>query len=133
MRWRILVSLLSLAVIFFGVRYAVTRERIRSPQHLHAMYEKTNKDYFDGQLPDVNLKSGNLSDENAMGITSTEWDIEKEQERFYIVIDPHWNTSDDEALSVMQHESCHVATWGEAPDPHGPLFQECMKRFKTEK
>ena len=36
MRWRILVSLLSL-IICFGVGYAVGRERLRDPDHLHAL------------------------------------------------------------------------------------------------
>ena len=42
MRWRILVSLLSLAIICFGVGYAVGRERLREPDHLHALYQQTN-------------------------------------------------------------------------------------------
>ena len=41
MRWRILVSLLSLA-ISFGIGYAVGRERLRDPDHLHALYQETN-------------------------------------------------------------------------------------------
>ena len=40
MRWRILVSLLSLAIICFGVGYAVGRERLRDPDHLHALYQE---------------------------------------------------------------------------------------------
>jgi hypothetical protein len=55
MRWRILVSLLSLAIICFGVGYAVGRERLRAPDHLHALYQETNKEFFNGQLPDVEL------------------------------------------------------------------------------
>lgn len=124
MRWRILVSLLSLAVICFGVRYAVGRERLRDPDHLHDLYQQINKEFYDGQLPDVELKAHSLSDEKADGITYRE-----AEDRFVIVLDPYWNTSEDEALSVMKHESCHVATWGQEPEDHGPLFQECMKRF----
>jgi SprT-like family len=125
---RILVSLLSLAVICFGVRYAVGRERLRSPAHLHALYQQTNKEFFGDQLPDVVVKSHDLSDEKAEGVTYKET-----EDRFVIVLDPKWNTSEDEALDTMRHESCHVATWGEEPDVHGPRFQECMKRFEIEK
>ena len=57
MLWRILVSLLSLAIICFGVGYAVGRKRLRDPDHLHALYQETNKEFFDGQLPDVGLKA----------------------------------------------------------------------------
>lgn len=128
MRVRILVSLFSLAVIFFGVRYAVGRERLRNPAHLHALYQQTNSAFFDGKLPDVVLKVEDLSDKNADGVTYKE-----SEDTFVIVLDPNWNTSEDEALDTMRHESCHVATWGEEPDPHGPRFQECMKRFEKEK
>jgi SprT-like family len=125
MRWRILVSLLSLAVICFGVGYAVGRERLRDPDHLHVLYQETNKQFFGGQLRDVEVKSHDLSDEDAAGIT-----YEKMKDRFVIVLDPKWNTSEDEAVDTMRHEACHVATWEEQePDPHGPPFQECIKRF----
>jgi hypothetical protein len=122
---RILVSLLSLAVICFGVRYAVGRESLRNPVHLHALYQQTNKEFFGDQLPDVVVKSLDLSDEKAEGVTYKET-----EDTFVIVLDPKWNTSEDEALDTMRHESCHVATWGEEPDVHGPRFQECMKRFE---
>jgi hypothetical protein len=129
MRWRILVSLLSLAIICFGVGYAVGRERLRDPDHLHALYQETNKRFFSGQLRDVEVKSHDLSDEDAAGIT-----YEEMKDRFVIVLDPKWNTSDDEALRTMRHEACHVAAWDvmDPKDVHGPPFQECMKRF-TEK
>ncbi len=107
MRWRILVSLLSLATICFGVRYAVGRERLRRPDYLHALYQETNKEFFDGQLPDVVLKVEDLSASDAEGVTYKET-----EDAFVIVLDPNWNTSEDEALRTMRHESCHVATWG---------------------
>jgi len=128
MRVRVLVSLLSLGVICFGVRYAIGRERLRTPEYIHALYQETNKDFFDGQLPDVAVKVEDLSEAKAEGETYKE-----SEELFVIVLDPKWNTSEDEALHTMRHESCHVATWGQEPDPHGPLFQECMKRFERAK
>jgi SprT-like family len=125
---RILVSLLSLAVICFSVRYAVGRERLRDPNYLHALYQDTNEEFYGGQLPDVRVKSHDLSDEEAKGETYKET-----EDRFVIVLDPNWNTSNGEALETMRHESCHVATWGQESDEHGPRFQECMKRFESEK
>jgi len=106
----------------------VGRERLRSPDHLHDLYQKTNKEFFGSQLLDVEVKAHDLSEEKAEGIT-----YQEAEDRFVIVLDPNWNTSEDEALDTMRHESCHVATWGEEPDPHGPRFQECMKRFETGK
>jgi hypothetical protein len=120
--------LLSLAVICFGVRYAVGRERLRDPNYLHALYQDTNKEFFGGQLPDVRVKSHDLSDEKAKGETYKETEY-----RFVIVLDPKWNTSNVEAVETMRHESCHVATRGQEPDEHGPRFQDCMKRFESEK
>ncbi len=35
-----------MAVICFGVRYAIEREKLRSPDHLHVLYQETNKDWF---------------------------------------------------------------------------------------
>jgi hypothetical protein len=128
MRVRILVSLLSITVICFGVRYAVGRERLRSADYLHALYQQTNRGFFEGQLRDVEVKVHDLSDEKAEGIT-----YQETEDRFVIVLDPYWNTSETEALDTMRHESCHVATWGQEPDEHGPRFQECMKRFEKEK
>jgi hypothetical protein len=127
MRWRISISLLSLAIVCFGVGYAVGRERLRSPDHLHDLYQKTNKEFFGGQLGDVELKSHDLSDEKAEGIT-----YQVAENRFVIVLDPKWNTTEAEALDTVRHESCHVATWDvmDPEDPHGLPFQECMKRFK---
>jgi hypothetical protein len=120
MRWRILVSLLSLAIICFGVGYAVGRERLRDPDHLHALYQETNKQFFGGQLCDVEVKSHDLSDEDAAGITYQEM-----PDRFVIVLDPKWNTSENEALRTMRHEACHVATWDvmDPNDVHGPPFK----------
>lgn len=126
MRARNLIPLLSVATIFFGVRYAIGREQLRSPGHLHALYQKTNREFFDSKLPDVALEVEDLSNDNAEGETYMMND------RFVVVLDPKWNTSESEALDTMRHESCHVATWDvtDPKDPHGPPFQECMKRFE---
>jgi hypothetical protein len=91
------------------------------------LYQQTNKEFFGGQLSDVEVKSHDLSDHNAEGITYKET-----EERFIIVLDPNWNTSETEALNTMRHEACHVATWDvmDPNDVHGPPFQGCMKRFE---
>lgn len=129
MRVRIAVSLIALAVICFGVRYAVGRERLRNPDHLHALYQETNKEFFDGKLSDVEVKSQDLPPDR-VGET-----YKASEDKFVIVLDTNWNTSEDEALDTVRHESCHVATWDvmDPNDPHGPPFQECMKRFERGK
>jgi predicted SprT family Zn-dependent metalloprotease len=69
-----------------------------------------------------------LSDHQAEGLR-----YKDREDTFVIVLDPNWNTSEAETLDTMRHESWHVATWeeGSGPEPHGPRFQECMKRFET--
>jgi predicted SprT family Zn-dependent metalloprotease len=93
---------------------------------LHDLYQETNRDFFGGQLRDVELKSHDLTEENAEGIT-----YQEAENKFVIVLDPNWNTSETKALDTMRHEACHVASWDvmDPKDPHGPAFQECMKRF----
>ncbi len=127
MHVRMLAPLVPLAVICFGVRYAVGREQLRNPNHLHTLYQETNKEFFGGQLRDVVVESRLLSDYKAEGIT-----YQESEDKFVIVLDPYWNTSEAEALNTMRHEACHVATWDvmDPNDPHGPPFQECMKRFE---
>lgn len=101
---RILISMLFWAVICFGVRYAVGRETLRSPDHLHVLYQETKREFFGGQLPDVFLKVEDLSDKNVEGVTYKET-----EDRFVIVVDPKWNTSQDETLDTMRHESSRPA------------------------
>ena len=41
------ISLLALAVIIFGIRYAVMRERLRRAD-LHSWYQQENAEFFGG-------------------------------------------------------------------------------------
>ena len=74
----------------------------------------------------LKLKAHDLSDQNAEGITYQEM-----EDRFVIVLDPNWNTSEAEAL---RHDEARglpcLHLGGPGADPHGPKFQECMKRFE---
>jgi hypothetical protein len=47
---------------------------------LHALYQETNKQFFGGQLCDVEVKSHDLSDADAAGVTNQEM-----ADRFVIV------------------------------------------------
>jgi hypothetical protein len=78
------------------------------------------------RFANVDLQAHDLSQYDAEGIT-----YEEAKDRFVIVLDPNWNTSDAEALDTIRHEAGHVATWDvmDPNDVHGPPFQECMKRF----
>ena len=82
-------------MLVIGRKSGVRVERLRcSPDHLHTLYQQTNREFFGGQLPDpVRVKSHDLSNEKAEGVTYKET-----EDAFVIVLDPNWNTSEDEAL-----------------------------------
>ena len=115
----ILISLLALAVIVFGIRYAVMRERLRRAD-LHAWYQQENATDFGGQLQDASVQWGYLKEKNAGGIT-----YQLTDDSFVIVLDRSSNTSEKKARETLRHESCHIATWDEKAD-HGPRWTACM-------
>jgi hypothetical protein len=115
----ILISLLALAVIVFGIRYAVMRERLRRAD-LHAWYQQENATDFGGQLQDASVQWGYLKEKNAGGIT-----YQLTDDSFVIVLDRSSNTSEKKARETLKHESCHIATWDEKAD-HGPRWTACM-------
>jgi hypothetical protein len=117
----ILISLLALAVIVFGIRYAIMRERLRRAD-LHAWYQQDNAELFGGKLPDARVEWSDLSEDNDEGKT-----YQLTDDSFVIALDRNSNTSESEARDTLRHESCHVATWGENPI-HGPKWQACMSR-----
>jgi len=115
----IFISFLALAVIFFGIRYAAMRERLRHAD-LHAWYQQENATEFGGQLQDASVQWGYLKEKNAEGITYQLMD-----DSFVIVLDRSSNTSETKARETLKHESCHIATWDEKAD-HGPRWTACM-------
>ena len=116
-----LISLLALAVIVFGIRYHMMRERLRHAD-LHSWYEQENATVFGGSLQDASVEWGDLRQDDAEGIT-----YKYDDDSFAIVLDRSTNTSESEARDTLRHEACHVATWGEEPK-HGPKWQACMSR-----
>jgi predicted SprT family Zn-dependent metalloprotease len=121
--WERIVSAVAVAVILFGARYAYGRERLRHAD-LHAWYQQINQESFDGKLQDVSVEWGDLSGDDADGMT-----------RFYndgsatIEID-RTLTTERQAREVLRHEACHV--WvrdGVRVEMHGAEFRECMRRF----
>lgn len=121
---RALVSIAALAVIIGGCRYAYGRERLRKTD-FHQWYEQDNAQFFDGQLPDLYVRWGNLQKEEAVGITEV-----SEEGYLEIVLDPYENTTADEARATLRHEECHCSLWGHEEPIHGPAFQACMARLE---
>jgi hypothetical protein len=115
----VLISLLAIAIIVFGSRYAVMRERLRHAD-LHAWYQQENATEFGGHLQDASVQWGYLKEKNAGGIT-----YQLTDDSFVIVLDRSSNTSETKARETLKHESCHIATWDEQAD-HGPRWTACM-------
>ena len=128
LRINLLISALALSAIIGGVWFAVVQERRRTPQYLEAMYQELNEKFFENTLPAARFEWADLTDKNALGLTFQESD-----ESFVIRVDRATNFSlwlDSELRDTVEHETCHIATWGAEEDAHGPEFQACMARIR---
>jgi hypothetical protein len=102
----------SLSAIGASLLYAHHREYPPDPQ---PAFERINAEYFDGALPTPIFRYSALPD--ALAETSQHGD-----KVFVIELRPGVD------LSVLRHESCHIATFDES-EAHGPRWADCMKRF----
>jgi hypothetical protein len=125
-RTNLTISIFSLVIILFGVRFAVAQEARRRPDYLQGIYRKLNLQFFRGELPKAQIEWDDLSDEEYMGLT-----YQRTDDSFVILIDRETNSGDDELLDTVKHETCHVATHGQEDNSHGPLFQRCMTALKA--
>ena len=116
-----------------GASYAASlsaegRDQLRQ-EDLQRFYREINRGSFDGQLPDVPVRWGDLTKSDAYGITHFERGVPSA-----IELDRGTVRSKSFALDVIRHESCHIATNGEAKrrkeDPHGSTFVACMSRIQ---
>jgi len=96
---------------------------------LQQFYHEINRQSFDGKLPDVPVRWGNLTEDDAYGITHFKSGVPYAME-----LDRETVKSKSFALDVIRHESCHIATNGEAKqrkeNPHGATFVACMARIQ---
>jgi|SRR6516164_11813789 hypothetical protein len=118
-----LVSIVALAVIVGGCKYAVVRESLRHAD-LNAWYTEINANKFQSRLPNANVSWGGLAD-GWLGSTTGHSDGS-----FEIVLDPITVTTEREAREVLRHEACHVATWAES-EAHGVKWQACVVRLNA--
>ena len=120
---KIAVSVMALMTIVWGVRFAISQEHRRTPQYLQNMYEKLNTGFFEGALPAARVEWADLTNADAIGQTF------QENDGFVVQVDRRSNFwDDDELLDTVEHETCHIATWGET-DAHGLKWQDCMARI----
>jgi hypothetical protein len=117
MTHRHIISVLALLVILSGCTYAYERETLRGS--LAERFDHINAVYFDGQLSDVQVRWGFLSDGD-YGVANDDGTI---------IIDP-WNVGGSEAQleETLRHESCHQFVGVE--HQHDDIWQQCMTRYK---
>jgi predicted SprT family Zn-dependent metalloprotease len=128
LRINIIISVLALMTIGWGIRFAVAQERKRVPEFLQYKYRELNRTLFQNSLPPAIVEWADLSDADNMGQT-----MQQSDGTFLIQVDRTTNTRDEDLEDTMEHETCHVATWGQEEDPHGLLFQDCMAGIKADK
>jgi hypothetical protein len=106
------------------------RDEIRN-EDLQRFYQDINRASFGGNLPDVPVRWGDLTEADAYGITRFDHGVPYAME-----LDRETVRSASFALDVIRHESCHIATNGEAKrrgeDPHGATFVACMARIQED-
>ena len=117
------ISVVAVAVILAGARYAIARESLRDT-NLHEIYERINQESFDGKLPNVPVTWDDLAKQDALGIT----DFDESGKAFSIELDRKEITDADDLRRVLRHEACHVFT-GHLDDAHGVAWQDCMEGF----
>ena len=96
---------------------------------LQQFYQEINRQSFDGKLPDVPVRWGDLTQDDAYGITHFQSGVPYAME-----LDRQTVKSKSFAMDVIRHESCHIATNSEAKqrkeNPHGATFAACMARIQ---
>ena len=122
------VSLACLGILMGGAGYADSRSGLHQTD-LQRLYREVNRDSFAGKLPDVPVTWGDLTKDDAYGITH----FDKEMP-YGMEVDRKSVRSESFALDVIRHESCHIATIHEVKqrkeDPHGTTFADCMSRIQ---
>jgi hypothetical protein len=118
------ISVLALMAIGMEVHAMEVLEQRRTDAYLQRQFEELNRRFFDGGLPPTNVVWADLRDDDGL---TTRYD----DGSFVIQIDRRGNfLYASELDDTLKHETCHVATYGQDADPHGPAFRDCMARVK---
>ena len=122
------VSVACLGIVLGGAGFANSFETLGQAD-LHRIYLEVNHASFAGELPDVPVRWGDLTKDDAYGVTHFDKDVPYEME-----IDRQSVRTESFARDVIRHESCHIVTIREAKrlqeDQHGAAFAACMARVQ---
>lgn len=91
---------------------------------LQAINTYYNETVFYGALPkSMRITWENLEAFNEVG------DVQKDSDGvWHIRLDRKYNPVGRQTILTMIHEDCHLVTWGQEFDDHGPKFEACMLR-----
>jgi hypothetical protein len=126
--WQKIVLIILLAAVYSAlVERLLPKDR---DDYLQTIYDQYNGWWFGDELPkDVILRYGPAVDvqgRSNMAITRMHYG------RFITEFNPKYNQADTHLKMNMLHEQCHIATWGQEFDDHGPKFQACMLRLANQ-
>ena len=129
---KFIASLLLLGMLCVSTVSAHPRTRITSA-FLQEAFEHLNDGYFDGNLPrDTRVIYGGPPDtEEVIGETYCTYVPQKGFSGCTIYIVPKYNLVAPIALESLNHEVCHIATYGKDFN-HGPVWQNCMLNLAKE-
>ena len=111
---------------------AAPKSKITS-SYLQDAFEHLNDGYFDGNLPrDTKVVYGAPPDTlEVIGETYCTYVPQGGVRGCTIYIVPKYNLVAPIALETLNHEACHIATYGTEFD-HGPDWQNCMLNLAKE-
>jgi predicted SprT family Zn-dependent metalloprotease len=123
-----LIAFACLGALLGGAEHASSRTMLQQAD-LQRLYGQVNRESFSGKLPQVPVNWGDLTKDDAYGVTHFKNEIPLSME-----VDRRSVQSESFALDVIRHESCHIATIHEAnrlkEDKHGATFAACMSRIQ---
>jgi predicted SprT family Zn-dependent metalloprotease len=121
------ISLLALIAVIWSVRFAVAQERKRRPEFLQNQYQELNRKLFQNSLPPAIVEWADLTNADNAGQT-----MQQSDGVFLIQVDRNSNIREEDLEDTMEHQTCHVTTWGQEDDPHGQKFQDCMAGIESQ-
>jgi len=116
-------------MILGGAEHAASREQVQQVD-LQRLYQEVNHDSFAGSLPNVPVRWSDLTKDDAYGVTHFDKGVP-----YAIEVDRQSVKTESFALDVLRHESCHIATIGEAKrrneDRQGRCLWSACREFRT--
>ena len=96
-----------------------------SETNLNDFYQTANNAYFGDRLPKDTILDWTETRSLYMATTT------KVGSGFHVAFNPAYIASTRYIHLTEYHEMCHIESWIERPDEHGPKWRTCMLRLET--